>query len=141
MNKIFIIFAFLVPSLLVFAQTQQVAENPAKKNLIVKEWNTDVRTNNKYLDRVKIYNELGKKVEEIEYNSVGGQVWRKRYEHNGPNGKVNKEYLYDQNNRLINYKIIEYNEMGKKTQTTYTPSGKVKSIKVYEYIAADAEKK
>ena len=132
MKHFFYILALMLSALPAVAQTQAVNENPAKKNLIVKEWNTDARTNNKFLDRVTTYNEYGKKVEEIEYNSMG-QVWRKRYEHDGPNGRVSKEYLYDHHNRLVNYKVYEYNELGRKMQTTYYPNGKVKTIKVYEY--------
>lgn len=134
--RYFFIVAWLLSALPVLAQSQSVVANPAKKNLVVKEWNTDVRSNNKYLDRVTTWNEMGKKIEEIEYCATG-QQWRKRYEH-GPDGRVSKEYLYDANNRLVNYKVFEYNELGKKTQTTYLPSGKVKTIKVYEYSVANA---
>ena len=46
--------------------------------------------------------------------------------------------LYDENNRLVNYKKIEYNEFGrKKVQYTYNPKGKLVSVKVYEYIIED----
>ena len=49
------------------------------------------------------------------------------------------ESVYDEKNRLDNYKKFEYNEFGrKKTQYTYNAKGKLISIKVYEYIAEDA---
>lgn len=112
-----------------------------RKNMILKEWNLDVRTNKTVLDHVTTYNELGRKIEEIEYNSLG-QLWRKRFEHNAM-GKVGKEYIYDHRNVLVNYKVFEYNELGIKTKaTTYYPNGKVKTIKTYEYsVREDSQDK
>ena len=114
----------------------QDAQKINKKNLVIKEWNTAVRTNRKVLDQVTTYNSDGKKIDEVEYGS-SGQKWRKRYEY-GADGKVSKEMLYDENNRLVNYKKIEYNEFGrKKVQYTYNPKGKLVSVKVYEYVIED----
>ena len=49
------------------------------------------------------------------------------------------ESVYDDKNKLDNYKKFEYNELNrKKTQYTYTPKGKLQTIKVYEYLAEDA---
>lgn len=127
----------LAAALLLLALPAGAQQKMDKKNLTIKEWNTDVRTNHKFLDHVTTYNSQGKKIEEIEYTPLG-QKWRKRYEH-GDNGKVSKEYVYDERNVMVNYKVFEYNEMGKKTQTTYTPKGKVKTIKVYEYIVTEEE--
>lgn len=127
----------LAAALLLLALPAGAQQKMDKKNLIIKEWNTDVRTNQKYLDHVTTYNAQGKKIEEIEYTPTG-QKWRKRYEI-GENGKVAKEYVYDDRNVMVNYKVFEYNEMGKKTQTTYTPKGKVKTIKVYEYVISEEQ--
>ena len=127
----------LAAALLLLALPAGAQQKMDKKNLIIKEWNTDVRTNQKYLDHVTTYNAQGKKIEEIEYTPTG-QKWRKRYEI-GENGKVAKEYVYDDRNVMVNYKVLEYDEMGKKTQTTYTPKGKVKTIKVYEYVISDEQ--
>ncbi len=119
----------------VFAQESTQKIN--KKNLVIKEWNTDVNTNSKILDHVTTYNADGKKIEEIEYSTTG-KKWRKRYEY-GADNRVSVEYVYNEYNRLDNYKKFEYNEFGrKKIQYTYTAKGKLKSIKVYEYIAEDA---
>lgn len=108
-----------------------------KKNLVVKEWNTDARSNNRILDHVTTYNADGKKVEEIEY-SRGRQKWRKRFEHDAA-GKVSRELVYDEYNKLQTIKKFEYNEFGrKKTQYSYDGKGKLKSIKVFEYITEDA---
>ena len=132
MKKLTVVLAAALLLLVLPAGAQQKVD---RKNLTIKEWNTDVRTNQKYLDHVTTYNAQGKKIEEIEYTPLG-QKWRKRYEH-GENGKVSKEYIYDERNVMISYKVFEYNEIGKKTQTTYTPRGKVKTIKVYEYIVTE----
>lgn len=108
-----------------------------KKNLVIKEWNTDANSKTRALDHVTTYNADGKKIEEIEY-SQNSQKWRKRFEYDA-SGKVSTEYVYDERNRLDNYKKFEYNEFGrKKTQYTYTAKGKLKSVKVYEYLAEDA---
>ena len=116
------------------AQTQQKIN---KKNLVIKEWNTDVKTNRKFLDHVTTYNPDGKKIEETEYGS-SGQKWRKRYEY-GPDGKVSRELVYDERNRLVTCKKFEYNAFGrKKTQYNYDAKGKLVTVKVFEYIAEDA---
>jgi len=107
-----------------------------KKNLVIKEWITDVKSNAKVLDHVTTYNSIGKKVEEIEYNSAG-QKWRKRYEHDAA-GRQIKELIYDERNRLVNMKKFEYNEFGrKKISYTYNAKGKLVSTKLYEYLAEE----
>ena len=128
------IAAILLAFSSVFAQTAQTLN---KKNLVIKEWNTDVQTNTKFLDHVTTYNADGRKVEEIEYTS-SGQKWRKRYEYDAA-GRMTLESVYDDKNKLDNYKKFEYNDLNrKKTQYTYTPKGKLQTIKVYEYLAEDA---
>ena len=108
-----------------------------KKNLVVKEWILDVKTNKKLLDHVTTYNEDGKKIEEIEYGS-SGQKWRKRFEY-GEDGRVSREMVYDEHNTLVNYKKFDYNEFGKKeTQYTYDVQGKLQTVKSFEYIVQDA---
>ena len=104
-----------------------------KRNLIIKEWNTNVLTNTKILDHVTTYNPEGQKIEEIEYNNEG-QKWRERYEY-GPNGNKTRELLYDGRNVLISVKKYEYNEYGRKKITyTYNSKGKLIGVKNYEYI-------
>lgn len=138
MKKTFAMLSVLAAALLLCSSVSaQDAPKINKKNLVIKEWNTDVRTNRKVLDQVTTYNSDGKKIDEVEYSSDGRQKWRKRYEY-GADGKVNKEMLYDENNRLVNYKKIEYNEFGrKKVQYTYNPKGKLVSVKIYEYLIED----
>ncbi len=119
-----------------FAQEQEAAPKINKKNLVIKEWNTDARSNHRVLDHQTIFNADGRKVEETEYNSEG-QKWRKRYEY-GENGKVSRELVYNDRNRLYSVKKFEYNEFGrKKTQYNYDAKGRLKTIKVFEYITED----
>ena len=136
MKKILAIAAAL---LLVFpalnAQEQQTIN---KKNLVIKEWNTNAKSNARVLDHLTTFNSDGKKVEEIEYGLNGRQKWRKRFEY-GADGKVSRELLYDEYNKLYSVKKFTYNEFGrKKTQYTYDGKGKLQTIKVFEYITEDA---
>lgn len=117
-------------------QTTVTSKKLNKKNLVVKEWNTDVRTNIRMLDHVTTYNSDGLKIEEIEYNSEG-QKWRERYEY-GANGKKYRELIYDGQNRLFQVKKYQYNEYGKKTITyTYDAQGKLIGFKSYEYLTQE----
>ena len=133
MKKVLLLAAIgLLCPLLSFAQESQPKLD--KKNLVIKEWNTDPKGAHKVLDHVTTYNPEGQKLEEIEYNS-DGQKWRKRFERDAV-GKVVTEYVYDGKNRLQTYKKFEYNEFGrKKVQYTYNAKGKLLSVKKYEYIA------
>ena len=125
-------FALALPAL-----AQDATPKINKKNLVIKEWNTDPGSGKRVLDHVTTFNPDGKKVEEIEYGS-SGQKWRKRFEY-GPDGKCVKESVYDERNRLNSVKKYEYNEYGrKKTQYNYNPKGKLLTIKVFEYITEDA---
>lgn len=123
--------AFLLTAVLPSLQAQDKKIN--KKNLVIKEWNADVKTNAKVLDHVTTYNADGKKIEEIEYSGKA-QKWRKRYEYDAA-GKQVKELVYDERNRLVNMKKFEYNEFGRKKVTyTYDAKGKLLSTKQYEYL-------
>jgi len=133
MKKLLILALCLMP-LVGLAQESQKTD---KKNLVIKEWNTDPKGGHKFLDHVTTYNADGQKIEEIEYDSAG-QKWRKRYERD-VNGKVITEYVYDNRNRLQTYKKVEYNTLQRrKTQYTYNAKGKLLGIKQYEYIAQKA---
>ena len=135
MRKIFAIAAALL--LVLPGLGAQEAKKINKKNLVIKEWNTDAKSKHRVLDHQTTYNADGKKIEEIEYNS-SGQKWRKRFEYSA-DGKVTRELVYDERNRLQAVKKFEYNEFGrKKTQYTYDGKGKLKTMKVFEYIAEDA---
>ena len=136
MKKILTLIA-LVFAFVATAAAQDTSPKINKKNLVIKEWNTDPRSGKKVLDHVTTYDADGKKIEEIEYNSEG-QKWRKRYEY-GPEGKCVKEMVYNERNRLDSVKKYEYNEFGrKKTQYNYNAKGKLLTIKVFEYLTEDA---
>ena len=131
-----IILLALIPLLSGYAQ--ETTAKMDKKNLVVKEWNTNAKGVAKTLDHVTTYSPEGKKIEEIEYDSAGKQKWRKRYEW-GQNGRMSRELVYDERNRLVNYKTFEYNAFGKKhIQYTYDPKGRLISTKLFEYITEDA---
>ena len=136
--KRLLVFALaLALSFSVGSARAQSAQTLNKKNLVIKEWNTDVKSKTKVLDHVTTYNADGKKIEEIEYTQTG-QKWRKRFEYDAA-GRVILESVYNEKNKLDNYKKFEYNEFDrKKTQYTYTAKGQLNTIKVYEYIAEDA---
>lgn len=143
-----LVVAFMSLSLLACAQSGGTATTATtgdgtatstlnKKNLVIKEWNSDPGSNNKVLDHVTTYSPEGKKIEEIEYDT-NGIKWRKRYEY-GPNGKVSKELTYDSRGKLQSYQKFEYNEFGrKKVVYTYNAKGKLIKIKTFEYISQDA---
>ena len=44
-----------------------MAKRQARKNLVIREWNTDAKTQTKWLDRITTYDDQGRKIEEIEY--------------------------------------------------------------------------
>ena len=136
MKKILLMAAIgLLFPLTGYAQSAQ--QKIDKKNLVIKEWNTDPKGGHKALDHVTTFNPEGQKIEEIEY-STDGQKWRKRFERDAA-GKVTTEYVYDGKNRLQTYKKFEYNEFGrKKVQYTYNAKGRLLAVKNYEYIAQPA---
>lgn len=134
MKRILILIAATL--LLIPAAFAQDTPKINKKNLVIKEWNLDPKGANKVLDHVTTFSPEGKKLEEIEYGS-SGQKWRKRFEY-GPDGKVTRELIYDDRNRLQTYKTFEYNEFSrKKVQYTYSAKGKLIAVKQYEYLAQD----
>ena len=132
--KRLLLFALLLAAFLPMAAQNP---NPAKKNLVVKEWNTDARGAGKRLDHITTYNADGKKIEEIEYTATG-QKWRKRYEYNGT--RCIKELVYNERNRLVTIKKYEYDNLGrKKTQYNYDAKGTLLTIKTFEYLKSNAD--
>ncbi|MBQ7192375.1 MAG: hypothetical protein IJS00_05835 [Paludibacteraceae bacterium] len=116
---------------------EQLAKREKRKNLIVKEWNTDSKSNTRWLDRVKVYDSQGRCVEEIEYASYG-QRWRVTSQYNDTTGKVVEEVEYNDRNRPTRIKRYEWNADGTKAkQYNYLPNGKLYSVKVYEYTFTD----
>ena len=64
---------------------ETLAKRAKRKNMTLKEWNTDAASRTKWLDHMTVYDAEGRKVEEIEYADYG-QVWRvvTEYEAEGP---------------------------------------------------------
>ncbi len=119
---------------------EQLAKRERRKNLTVKEWNTDSRSKTKWLDHLTVYDNQGRKVEEIEYSNYG-QVERVTCEYDEVTGKVAKEVVYDDRNKPIRIRKYEYNPDGtKRRQYNYMPNGKLYSVKVFEYIFSDDDK-
>lgn len=155
MNKIypFLLIIFLSFSSISYAQqqkqsqsTQQVqktqqmvspetlAKRARRTNLTVKEWNTATRGGAKWLDHITIYDNQGRKIEEIEYTNYG-QKERVTFEYDEETGKISREIVYDDRNKPSRIRKYEYNSDGTKAkQYNYLPNGKLYSIKIFEYI-------
>ena len=116
---------------------ETLAKRAKRKNLTVKEWNTDSSKKSRWLDHLTVYDEQGRKIEEIEYNQFG-QVRRETCEYDPVTEKVIKEVIYDDRNKVERIRKYEYNDDGTKhKQYNYLPNGKLYSIKVFEYIFED----
>lgn len=103
-----------------------------KKNLIIREYNTDAKGKRSWLDHLTVYNEQGYKIREIEY-AVYGMRSKVIYEYDRQNRCV-KEILFDDRDKITRIKKYTYNTDGtKKTQYNYLPNGRLYSTKQYEY--------
>jgi len=113
-----------------------LAKRAGRKNLTIKEWNTDAKSKTRWLDRVTTYDSEGRKIEQIEYASYG-QKWRETYEY-GENGRVVREVEYDDRDKPKSIRKYEYNADGtKKKQYNYAPNGRLQTIKVFEYVIGE----
>ena len=140
MRNTFLIIVLLLAST-VAAQSlltpEQLAKREKRKNLTVKEWNTDSKTKTRWLDHLTTYDSGGRKVEEIEYATYG-QKERITIEYDEVTGKVSKEVVYDDRDKPVRIRKYEYSEDGtKKKQYNYLPNGKLYSVKVFEYLFSD----
>lgn len=116
---------------------EQLAKREKRKNLTVKEWNTDSKAKTRWLDHVTVYDNQGRKIEEIEYATYG-QRERVTFEYDETTGKVIKEVVYNDRNSAVRIRKYEWNSDGTKAkQYNYLPNGKLYSIKVFEYIFND----
>lgn len=114
------------------AQIQDAQKTFDKRNLVTKEWNTDVGINIRFLDHETIYDSDGRKIQETEYTKLG-KLWTKKFEY-GPDGKMTRELTYNEKGRLDSVRKFEYNEFGKKKAVyTYDSRGKLVKIKIIEY--------
>jgi len=130
---LYIATLLLVGGITCSAQTSEVKKALDKRDLVTKEWNTDVATNIRFLDHETVYNSEGKKIQETEYTKLG-KLWTKKYEYDSE-GKLARELTYNEKGRLDSIQKFEYNEFGKKkTVNTYDAKGKLVKVKVIEYI-------
>jgi len=113
-----------------------LAKRAGRRNLIIKEWNTDAKSKTRWLDRITTYDSEGRKIEQTEYASYG-QKWRETYEY-GEDGRVCREVEYDDRDKPKTIRKYEYNTDGtKRKQYNYAPNGKLISIKVFEYVISE----
>ena len=116
---------------------EQLAKREKRKNLTVKEWNTDSKTKARWLDHVKVYDSQGRCIEEIEYATYG-QRSRVTYTYDDATGKVIEEVEYNDRNKPVRIRKYEWNSNGTKAkQYNYLPNGKLYSVKLFEYIFSD----
>jgi antitoxin component YwqK of YwqJK toxin-antitoxin module len=103
-----------------------------RKNLVVREMNTDAKGKRQWIDHYTVWDENGLKLEEIEY-AVYGQRERITFEYDA-NGICIRENVYNDKNKLYRIRKYDYLPNGrKKIQYNYLPNGKLYSTKVYEY--------
>ena len=133
-NIIFtLVFCMLAGCLCAQNNSKDNTKRERKKNLVVKEWNTRAGSKTPYLDNMVTYDELGRKIEEIEYASYG-QKSRTTYRYDGNTNKCIEQVEYDDKNKPKRIKRFEYNADGtRKTQNNYNPNGKLVSTKTFEY--------
>ena len=135
MMRKFVCFIVVLQLFGCMAYAQNTTKQEQRKNLTIKEWNTNAATNTRYLDHVTTYNEKGQRVEEIEYANYG-QKSRVTYEYNS-SGKCSKEYVYDNKNKVVRIRVFEYDDYGRKSkQYNYLSNGKLETTKVFEYVTS-----
>lgn len=129
------IIILLITLILTTATTLAQRVNPeVRKNSVVKQWIQSAKgTAAPFLDNVATYDSKGRKIEETEYASYG-QKERLVYEYEGDSDRCTRIIEYDDKNRVVRIKKIEYNENGtRKAVFTYSPKGQLKATKTYEY--------
>ena len=140
MKKLLILLAFVALSFGTFAQSvseSTITKRENRKGMVLKEWNTPAGDKRAFLDRKTTYDELGRKIEEIEYASYG-QKWRvvSEYPANSDiSAKVLREIEYNDRDKVVRIRKYEYDEDGSKVrQVNYYPNGKLESVKTFEYV-------
>ena len=117
-----------------------VIKRENRKGMTVKEWNTQAGSKRAFLDHVTTYDEMGRKIEEIEYASYGqkSRVVSEYPEGSGVEAKVVREIEYNDRDKVVRIRKFEYNEDGsKKRQLNYYPNGKLESVKTFEVVFRD----
>ena len=145
-NKIALLLLLLfcgAGTLPLFSETNQAPprteqeRRDARKNMVVKEVNTDAKGKREWMDHLTVWDEDGYKIEEIEY-AVYGQRERVTFEYDKTTTRCIRENVYNDKNKLIRIRKFDYNAEGKKTiQYNYNPDGKLFSTKIFEYSFRD----
>ena len=140
MKRLLIALALVTLSVGCFAQSvseSTIQKRDNRRGMVLKEWNTAAGDKRAFLDRVTTYDEMGRKIEEIEYASYG-QKWRSVFEYpenSDITAKVLREIEYNDRDKVVRIRKYEYNEDGsKKCQKNYYPNGKLESTKTFEYV-------
>ncbi len=140
MKRLLIALALMTLSVGCFAQSVSdatIAKRENRKGMVLKEWNTPAGDKRAFLDRKTTYDEMGRKIEEIEYASYG-QKWRvvSEYPANSDiTAKVVREIEYNDRDKVVRIRKYEYDEDGSKVrQLNYYPNGKLESVKTFEYV-------
>lgn len=119
----------------ILAQTSPESLNEKRekrKNMTIREYNTDAQGRNMWMDHVTVYNTKGLKVEEIEYATYGMRQ-RITFEYDARDYCI-KEVVYNDRNKVSRIRKYEYNADGsKKTQYNYLPNGRLYSTKQFKY--------
>ena len=137
------ILAFIALSVGAFSQTVKestVVKRENRKGMTVKEWNTPTGSKRAFLDHVTVYDEMGRKIEEIEYASYGqkSRVVSEYPPNSDVTAKVVREIEYNDRDKVVRIRKFEYNEDGsKKRQLNYYPNGKLESVKTFEVVYKD----
>jgi len=140
MKKLVLIMALVAFGVGAFAQSvseSTIVKRENRKGMVLKEWNTAAGDKRAFLDRVTTYDEMGRKIEEIEYATYG-QKWRIVFEYpenSDITAKVTREIEYNDRDKVVRIRKYEYNEDGtKKCQKNYYPNGKLEAVKTFEYV-------
>jgi hypothetical protein len=103
-----------------------------RRNMTVREYNSDAKGKSRWMDHLTVYNAKGLKIEEIEYATYGMRE-RIVFEYDA-NDLCVKEIVYDEKNKVSRIRKYLHNPDGtKKTQYNYLPNGRLYSTKVYQY--------
>lgn len=133
--RLIVAVILLAVSYPVFAQLSPESlyeKREKRKNMTIREFNTDSKGKNRWMDHVTVYNDKGLKIEEIEYATYG---MRQRITAEFDNNeRCVKEVVYNDKNKVERIRKYEYNADGtKKTQYNYLPNGRLYSTKQYQY--------
>ena len=140
MKRLVIILALFAIGFGAMAQSvseSTIAKRENRRGMVLKEWTTAAGDKRAFLDRVTTYDEMGRKIEEIEYASYG-QKWRIVFEYpkdSDITAKVVHEIEYNDRYKVSRIRKFEYDEDGSKVrQLNYYPNGKLESVKTFEYV-------